>query len=72
MLIILFKSLKFVPKRSLSYFQSILVTIIATIATVKFRLIPDSYTWAIVLIKVGKVAKIKNRYNQVPKIPMGK
>ena len=38
------------PKWSLSYFQPILAAIFVTIATVKIELIPDFYTWAVVLI----------------------
>ena len=41
---------KFAPKWSISFFQPILATIFASIATVKFKLISDLYTWAIVLI----------------------
>ena len=44
------KCLKFAPKWSLSYFQPIFVAIFVTIATVKVELIPDFYTWVIVLI----------------------
>ena len=36
----------------LSYFQPILVAIFVTIVTVKVKLIPDSYTWTIVLINL--------------------
>ena len=41
---------KFAPKWPLYYFQPILVSIYATIATVKVKLIPDFYTLTIVLI----------------------
>ena len=45
------KSLKFVPKWPLSYFQPTLVALLATIAMVKVKLIPEFFTWAIILIK---------------------
>ena len=48
------KCLKTAPKWSLFYFQPILVAIFVTIATVKVKLIPDFYTWAIVLINLYK------------------
>ena len=35
-----------------SYFQPNLVAIVVTTATVKVELIPDFYTWAIVLINL--------------------
>ena len=41
---------KFGPKWSLSYFQPILVAILAIIAMVKVKLKPYLYTWDIVLI----------------------
>ena len=41
-----------VPKWSLSYFQPILMANFVAIATVKVKLIPDFYTWAIVLINL--------------------
>ena len=47
----------FVPKRSFSYFQPILVAIFVTIATVKVKSIPDFYTLSIVLKKKKKLLK---------------
>ena len=44
------KRLKFVLKWSISYFQPDLASIFVTITTVKGNLIPDFYTWAILLI----------------------
>ena len=45
------KSLNFFPKWPLSYFQPILAAAFVTMVLVKVKLIPDFYTWAIVLIK---------------------
>ena len=40
----------FAPKWSISYFQPVLAAVFVTIATVKVKLLPDLYTWVIVLI----------------------
>ena len=40
----------FAPKWLISYFQPVLAAVFVTIATVKVKLIPDLYTWVIVLI----------------------
>ena len=44
------KSLKFVPKWSLSYLQPILVAVCVSLGTVRVKLITDFYTWAIVIL----------------------
>ena len=41
----------YAPNWSLLYFQANFRAIFVTIATVKVKLIPNFYTWAIVLIK---------------------
>ena len=52
------ESLKFVSKWSFSYFQSNLVARFVIIATVKVKLLPDLYTWAIVLIIIKHFEEI--------------
>ena len=56
------KRLKFAPKWSISYFHSILAAIFVTIATVKVKIIPDLYTWAIVLINYKLIRRIRLKH----------
>ena len=56
------KSLKFVPKWPLSYFQPVLATTLVSIATIKVELIPDFYTSAIVRYKTNKKELMKSNF----------
>ena len=53
--------LKFAPKWSFSYFQSILAAVFVTIATVKVESMLEFYTWAIVLINLKEETSDKQR-----------
>ena len=57
------KRLKSVPKWSLTYIQPILAAFQVTIAIVKVKLIPDIYTWAILLTnQLKEIALVKETY----------
>ena len=56
------KYFKCAPKWSLPYFRPILAAIFVTVATVKVKLKPDLYTWAIAII-TNKKNLVESNYH---------